>query len=226
MVTPPINNGEFGTFFIRWTQDSLGQQQLLLKSPTTYRGNMRLLLLVLLGLVAGALCQEDPQEFVVVDDAGPSDELESDDLDEYQNQAQDLLKTMGSRPEPYAALAKSNPNPGFEVSTEIAQRSPCEGLNLYECPYDLIPKLSWFPVRYGSFLYAICYVPWPTYQGVTYAKCKCKECDLPKGRKGRCRPSCYQKRRMLVYCWNYVLKWWGWRWITRSLPQNCLCSAC
>ncbi|KAK7493495.1 hypothetical protein BaRGS_00015206, partial [Batillaria attramentaria] len=203
MVTPPINNGEFGTFFIRWTQDSLGKQQLLLKSPTTYRGNMKLLLLVVLGLVAGVLCQV-PDEFLVLEEAGPSDELDAGDLKAYSDKASELLRSMGKSgmvdpstfdsfedsPEPYTSLAKSNPDGGFQVSSDLVQlaedaepldfsskrgrrqivSSNCVGLPLYHCPHTT-RILSWFPIRYGSTVHAICFVPWAARQRVTYATC-------------------------------------------------------
>ena len=49
-------------------------------------------------------------------------------------------------------------------------------------------------------------------------------CELPFPRNGRCLPSCYLRRRIFVFCYNFRLGQWHWKWVVRNLPQSCRCS--
>ena len=51
-------------------------------------------------------------------------------------------------------------------------------------------------------------------------------CLLNYNRKGRCRPTCYMRRRIYATCYNIRTRQWRWRWVVRNLPQACTCSTC
>ena len=51
-------------------------------------------------------------------------------------------------------------------------------------------------------------------------------CSLQYHRKGRCRPTCYIRRRIYATCYNIRTRQWRWRWVVRNLPQACTCSTC
>ncbi|XP_076464225.1 uncharacterized protein LOC143296272 [Babylonia areolata] len=99
---------------------------------------------------------------------------------------------------------------------------------LYHCPHRTY-LLRWFPVFSGGSLTKVCFVPWASWQAITYARCsgRCKiRNDGPKEWSGRCRPSCYLRRVILARCINLPKGNWTWSWEVRYLPQACRCSTC
>ena len=49
-------------------------------------------------------------------------------------------------------------------------------------------------------------------------------CARSGRRNGRCLPSCYLRRRISVFCYNFRNYQWRWRSVVRNLPQSCRCS--
>ena len=49
-------------------------------------------------------------------------------------------------------------------------------------------------------------------------------CARSGRRNGRCLPSCYLRRRISVFCYNFRRYQWRWRSVVRNLPQSCRCS--
>lgn len=210
---------------------------------------MKLLLVFLLGLAVAVRGQE-PDDFVVLNDEPSSDDFDAGELIELGDEAQKHLDSIGKsrlnttgldcfddRPGPYSDLAKSSDSGAFSVSGDAAAVEPsarrqvsakggeCYNLPAYHCPHTT-NILYWFPIRWGfKQLHAICYVPWAGKQRITYATCNCRTCNL-YGSTGLCRPSCYERRRMLVWCYYFNLGQWSWHWQVRSLPQACTCSGC
>ncbi|KAK7466783.1 hypothetical protein BaRGS_00037148, partial [Batillaria attramentaria] len=99
----------------------------------------------------------------------------------------------------------------------------------YHCDHQTY-ILTYFPL--GN--YAICFIPWASEQRITYVRCRCSRCNIrPVSRsplrydgQGRCRPSCYQRRRVMAWCWNRRTGRPFWYTRTFNLPQACSCSTC
>ncbi|XP_070181635.1 uncharacterized protein [Littorina saxatilis] len=217
---------------------------------------MKLHLLAFLGLVAMATATIREDEFLVIDDESERNDLDPLVIEALQSngtvqsslEALLQLDTLNSlktakvedTPPAYSLVARgsaamfddNSATNGLEDSlTELSPvsasntREKRHATSLYFCPHRNY-LLRWFPLYSGWRLNDICFVPWASNQAVTYAKCTKPTCALNNQRKGRCRPSCYIRRRMLVICFNFRLRQWRWRWVVRNLPQACRCSTC
>lgn len=110
-----------------------------------------------------------------------------------------------------------------EAAAELAPSADREKRSvpttLYYCPHRNF-LLTWFQGSQGR----ICFVPWAWNQRITYARCTARTCNIRKGRQGRCRPSCFERRYIFVLCFSH--RGWQWRWELKNLPQACRCSTC
>ncbi|XP_076463401.1 uncharacterized protein LOC143295672 [Babylonia areolata] len=216
---------------------------------------MKLLLLALLGLVVLATAQDDPQDFVVLEERSDPDDVDQDVIQELEEQGKPtryLKQLLTISPERNPAYeTKQELSPGYTVALNASYimfddssasnvewgSSPTRDTgalsrvarqtptNLYYCPHTNY-LLRWFPVFWGSRLQKICFVPWATRQAITYAKCTNPTCLVRLNGTGRCRPSCYARRSILTFCFNVRTGLWSWSWEIRNLPQACRCSSC
>jgi len=165
-------------------------------------------------------------------------------LMKYKESGRKLLiknnKVDGGVPLAYSNMAAANEKTMFDETSDPSnpveveddsrgkRQIPVTDVNF--CPH-VNYLLTWFP-WFGPNGLNICFVPWAGLQGITYARCTQPTCvtrwswGQPWQNRGRCRPACYQRRRVLAFCWSTTQGGFTWRWVIRSLPQACQCSTC